>query len=117
MEIIEPNWGIAVGKIDFEKLGIKTNMADIVIPPRTLKYGIYKAVYSVEMATKNNEGVRFPSSSFSFLKVIKSDLVGMIEKGGVSEITRSYGQVVVLNPGKYSYDPDLETGEEQVHAT
>ena len=117
MEIIEPNWGIAVGKIDFEKLGIKTNMADIVIPPRTLKYGIYKAVYSVEMATKNNEGVRFPSSSFSFLKVIKSDLVGMIEKGGVSEITRSYGQVVVLNPGKYSYDPDLEPGEEQVHAT
>ena len=45
---------------------------------------------------------------------MNSPLHAAIVAGGMSGITRGDSQTVTLNPAKYSFDPDLPEGIEQV---
>ena len=48
----------------------------------------------------------FSNNVFTYIKIKKSPLKGMMIKGGVSLITRGYGQTVSLEPYMFAEDPD-----------
>ena len=86
--------------------------AELIIPARTLEYGIYKLVFNSRMwddsiADPNwTRKLPFFNSAATYIKIKKSPLKGMMVKGGVSFITRGVGQSVTLEPYLYAEDPD-----------
>ena len=48
----------------------------------------------------------FSNNVFTYIKIKKSPLKGMLIKGGVSLITRGFGQTVSLEPYMFAEDPD-----------
>lgn len=89
--------------------------AELAIPAKYLDYGLYKVTYRVEM-----DGAKFPDvASFSgeastYIDVTKTELIGSLIEGGMSMIRVKYGEMLTLDPGTYSVDPDVPQGEPQV---
>ena len=48
----------------------------------------------------------FSNNVFTYIRIKKSPLKGMMIKGGVSLITRGFGQTVSLEPYMFAEDPD-----------
>ena len=84
----------------------------LIIPARSLSYGTYKLVYTSRMwddsiADPNwTRKLPFSNDVFTYIKIKKSPLRGMMIKGGISLITRGQGQSLVLEPYLYAEDPD-----------
>ncbi|CAL1543663.1 unnamed protein product [Lymnaea stagnalis] len=91
--------------------GLVTDKAELYIPARTLVVGLYKATYSMVMI--DGTETIFNNSAFTYFKVIESDLIGIMIEGGMTEVTRGSQQTILLEPLKWSFDPDLETGTSQ----
>ena len=86
--------------------------SELIIPARSLSYGTYKLVYTSRMwddsiADPNwTRKLPFSNDVFTYIKIKKSPLRGMMIKGGISLITRGQGQSLVLEPYLYAEDPD-----------
>lgn len=51
-------------------------------------------------------GLPFEGSAYTYIEIISSPLSPILIKGGLSYVTRGYGQYLKLEPSVYSYDPD-----------
>ena len=78
----------------------------IDVPPLTLDYGLHKLVFKLEVETGVPELPLF-KKAYTYVNITKSPLVPGFIKGGVSKVTRGWGQVLKLDGSKYSEDPDL----------
>jgi hypothetical protein len=85
---------------------------ELIIPPRSLGYGTYKITFTARMwddtIADPNWTKKFPflNDAFTYIKIKASPLKAMLMKGGVSMVTRGFGQALVLEPYIYSEDPD-----------
>ena len=88
------------------------NNAELNIPKRSLGYGIYKLEYFARMWDQNPEDPNwthkfpFQSKTFTYIKIIASPLIPQLTKGTASLVTRGKGQSLLLEPYKYTIDPD-----------
>ena len=86
--------------------------SELIIPGLSLPYGIFKLVFTSRMwddsiADPNwTRKLPFSNNVFTYIKIKKSPLKGMMIKGGVSLITRGFGQTVSLEPYMFAEDPD-----------
>ena len=104
---------------NLEKITASTfESSELIIPARSLHYGTYKLVFTSRMwddsiADPNwTRKLPFSNNVFTYIKIKKSPLKGMMIKGGVTLITRGRGQSLELEPYLYAEDPDYP--EEQV---
>ncbi|XP_054724298.1 location of vulva defective 1-like [Uloborus diversus] len=81
-----------------------SNCSAIRFPVRFLDVGLYKVTYSI-LVLENEEPAE-TLSCYTYLEIVSSSLRPMIIRGGASYVLRGYGQVVYLQPGTYSDDPD-----------
>ncbi|CAF5028972.1 unnamed protein product, partial [Rotaria sp. Silwood1] len=84
---------------------IKTHLSEIFIPARTFNYGIYKLTLTVTMSIASY----LTSSISAYVKIILSNLTVNIIQFGTSMITQGYQQDLILDPEKYSINPDTNT--------
>ncbi|ESO89018.1 hypothetical protein LOTGIDRAFT_228960 [Lottia gigantea] len=108
VETVDDNTGLVNGPVDINSLATRAN-AEFYIPARFLDYGLYKFTYSMEMISDQFNGGRYVSTTYTYLRIQKSDLVGIVERGGISEVKRGQGTTAELKPADYSYDPDDST--------
>ena len=87
--------------------------SELIIPQRSLMYGIYKITFTSRMWDDSisdpnwTRKLPFSNDAFTYIKIKKSPLKGMMIKGGVSMITRGKGQSLSLEPYLYAEDPDF----------
>ena len=98
---------------NLEKIAESTfESSELIIPARSLHYGTYKLVFTSRMwddsiADPNwTRKLPFSNNVFTYIKIKKSPLKGMMIKGGVTLITRGWGQSLLLEPYLYAEDPD-----------
>ncbi|XP_067670970.1 uncharacterized protein [Haliotis asinina] len=106
IEVIDPDWGSVKKTLD-----LKSDKAEFVVKAKSLPYGLYKATYSIQMDLPDD--TNFVESAFSYFKVTKSEIVVVMDSGGISEIDRGENRMVTLSPEKYSYDPDVDRSADQ----
>ena len=86
--------------------------SELILPARSLPYGIFKLIITSRMwddsiADPNwTRKLPFSNNVFTYIRIKKSPLKGMLIKGGVSLITRGFGQTVSLEPYMFAEDPD-----------
>lgn len=86
--------------------------SELILPARSLPYGIFKLVFTSRMWDESiadpnwTRKLPFSNNVFTYIKIKKSPLKGMLIKGGVSLITRGFGQTVSLEPYLFAEDPD-----------
>ena len=86
--------------------------SELIIPPLSLGYGTYKITFTARMWDDSiadpNWTKKFPflNDAYTYIKIKKSSLKAMLVKGGVSLVTRGFGQSITLEPYIYSEDPD-----------
>ena len=81
---------------------IITTLTELFLPARTLLYGLYQFMFTVTMIDFPN----FQSSSFVYIQIIPSDILVHLMEFGTSIITRGYEQNLLIDPGRYSINPD-----------
>ncbi|XP_064099124.1 location of vulva defective 1-like [Macrobrachium nipponense] len=83
------------------------NKSELMIPPLFFNYGYYKMVYTVKMEDPSFQPwMKFQKSTQTYIKIIKSPLNIMAVENAVSRFTRGIGQDMILEPVKFSSDPD-----------
>ncbi|XP_036357895.1 polycystin-1-like isoform X2 [Octopus sinensis] len=104
----DPNSGEEIGEPVTLLDNPSINFAELAIEPSILETGFYKVIYNVKMDPTEfpNQEV-FQTKVSTYLKIISSDLVIMIENGGASERLWGINTILTLSPEKYSYDPDV----------
>ena len=91
--------------------------ADLIIPPRSLAYGVYKLRFYSRMWDENPEDpnwthkLPFERDAYSYIEIIGTPLVARLLDGDLSYVTRGTGQILNLEPKLYSYDPDFPDEE------
>ncbi|GBO04887.1 hypothetical protein AVEN_173168-1 [Araneus ventricosus] len=65
---------------------------------------MYKVEYTIDIY--DNGSLQESPSCFTYLEIMSGNLRPMIIRGGASYILRGFGQMVYLEPGAYSEDPD-----------
>ncbi|CAL1538860.1 unnamed protein product, partial [Lymnaea stagnalis] len=96
--------------------GVDTTKAELNLPARFLDLGLYKIHYTMTMDGAFG-GVRFASTTHTYIKIVKTDLIGVMVQGGVTEIQRGTLQTLTLEPAKFSIDPDEDPKLSQVGLT
>jgi hypothetical protein len=81
---------------------VGTSVSELSIPTRTLAYGIYELNLTVTMSSSSS----LTSSASAYVKIIPSDITVNLVQFGTSMITHSHQQDLILDPGRYSVDPD-----------
>ncbi len=81
------------------------NTTALQFPTRFLEYGLYKAVFRLQIETYI-PGIEVYGEAFTYLRVIKSPLVPVMIEGAASKTARGWNQQVYLNPKGLSKDPD-----------
>ena len=87
--------------------------AELIIPQRSLMYGIYKITFTARMWDDSIEDpnwtrkLPFVNDASTYIRIKPSPLTAMLIQGGVSLMTRGKGQSVVLEPFLFSEDPDF----------
>lgn len=84
-------------------LNVTTNQ--ISISARTLPYGIYQLKLAVTMI---NSTTTASASSSVYIAIIPATIIVNLVQYGTSVITSSYENDLILDPGKYSIDPDSD---------
>ena len=97
--------------------------SELIIPTRSLGYGTFKLVFTSRMwddsiADPNwTRKLPFSNDVFTYIKIKKSPLRGMMIKGGISLITRGQSQSLVLEPYLYAEDPDYPENQVGIDKT
>ncbi|XP_063604126.1 uncharacterized protein LOC134779789 [Penaeus indicus] len=106
---IDEEWGYELDKVDMNGWDCRTKSI-LTVPPLTLNYGTYRFTYTVRITGDPTDPLDvsqpFVRSVDTFVRITRSPLVVMMNKGGVSMITLGFNQTIVINPGEFSYDPD-----------
>ncbi|CAF1275359.1 unnamed protein product, partial [Adineta ricciae] len=84
-------------------LNITTNQ--ILIPARTLPYGVYRLKL---VLTMRNSTATIIASSSVYIAIIPATIIVNLVQYGTSVITSSYENDLILDPGKYSINPDSD---------
>ncbi|XP_025099956.1 uncharacterized protein LOC112567446 isoform X4 [Pomacea canaliculata] len=110
IETINPNNGTSSGLVSLP--GVRLDTADLTIGRWQLEWDtLYKATFIMSM-NSTDPRLKFMASDYSYFKIIRSDLVGLVVYGGASEIVRgSASGNLELRPLKYSYDPDVQNND------
>uniref|UniRef100_T1ISY4 PLAT domain-containing protein n=1 Tax=Strigamia maritima TaxID=126957 RepID=T1ISY4_STRMM len=100
------------GKNWLDNYSESTKKSYLYIKAKFLPYGLYKVVfnYSVEKVGGKELANPLVLWSFTYLRIISSDLIPVIINNAVRYIERGYGQMILLNPMTLSIDPDNEAG-------
>jgi K+-transporting ATPase A subunit len=77
-------------------------LAEIFIPARTLRYGIYEMNLTVTMCASS----QLVSSATTYIQIVPSPIIVNLIQFGVSMIVQKQQQMLTLNPGTFSVDPD-----------
>jgi hypothetical protein len=80
----------------------ESSLSELFIPSNTLKYGIYRMTLTVKMINSP----QLISSSIIYVQIIPSPIQVQVIQFGPSIIIQGQQQTLILNPGKYSIDPD-----------
>ena len=88
--------------------------SELIIPARTLGYGVYKLTISVRIWDEDDSDpmltrlLPFERSAYTYIEILPSDLLVKMSEGGADLITkgRDDGEII-LEPYRYSYDPDF----------
>nr|XP_027215322.1 uncharacterized protein LOC113808185 [Penaeus vannamei] len=106
---IDEEWGYELESVDMQGWDCRTKSI-LTVPPLTLNYGTYRFTYTVRITGDPSDPLDvsqpFVRSVYTFVRITRSPLVVMMNKGGVSMITLGYNQTIIINPGEFSYDPD-----------
>ncbi len=98
-------------------------MPTLIIPPRTLEYGLYKFRFFSRMWDEDDADpalthlLPFERDAFTYMEIVPTPLVAGLFESPMGYVTRGKGQTLTLEPYKYSYDPDypeLEVRREKV---
>ena len=87
--------------------------AELIIPARSLSYGVYKLRFFSRMWDERIEDpmwthkLPFERDAFTYIEIIPSDLVAQMIESTANLVTRGKGQSLALDPYLYSYDPDF----------
>jgi hypothetical protein len=81
---------------------IDTTSSELFIPARTLPYGIYQLQLTVTMVSMPV----LTSSASVYVEITQSGITANLVQFGTSLITSNSHNDLILNPGKYSVDPD-----------
>lgn len=88
--------------------------SELALRPRFLALGLYKVTYTVTMdQSKFPNKEIFRSTAFTYVEVQKPDLVGIMVRGGSSEILWGHNTTLMLAPANYSYDPSIPRNDDQ----
>ena len=79
-----------------------TTLSEIVIPAKTLEYGVYQLKLTVAMSISP----KLTASADAYVRIIPSGITANLVQFGTSMITQSHQQDLVLDPGSYSNDLD-----------
>jgi hypothetical protein len=99
---VNPKTGLKNRTVNISDI-ISSFSAEINIPSNFLDYGIYRFTYQVSM---DDDANAFTNSVDTFIRIIPSGMAIFTFSGGIKEITIGMGQLIDLDPGKYSYDFD-----------
>ena len=81
------------------------NTPVLVIPPRFLDLGSYKAVFRMHLDT-GNEDLKLFGETHHYFTVEPAPLVPVLTESGATKTSRGWGQMIEMNPEEYSFDPD-----------
>ena len=84
---------------------IDTTYSELFIPAQTLPYGIYQLQLTVTMVAMPD----LISSASVYVEITQSGITANLVQFGTSLITSNSHTNLILNPGKYSIDPDWST--------
>ncbi|XP_063710414.1 uncharacterized protein LOC134838971 isoform X2 [Symsagittifera roscoffensis] len=82
--------------------------AELVLPAKGLEYGVFKCTLSVQMLV-NYESPVYLNYAFTYIKLVSYKLLGQMYHS-VTSLDLGMDQEVLLNPGKYSKDMDVDGG-------
>jgi hypothetical protein len=86
----------------FEEALTSMTSGELYIPARTLEYGIYLMNLTVTMSASPQS----ISSAITYVKIVPSHITVKLVQFGPAMITRGQQQILVLDPGRFSIDPD-----------
>ncbi|RUS88933.1 hypothetical protein EGW08_003269, partial [Elysia chlorotica] len=109
VQVVDELTGQDGANVDISSL--TTNKAELYIPSRFLPLGTYKATYEMTMVA--GDAVTFSGSAMTYFTVVLSDLIGIIVENGMTFITVGTAQSYLLEPLRYSLDPDIDETEPQ----
>ena len=93
-----------------ENLNPTINYAELVMQPNSLKYGVYRIVFTLLMSNTNT--LVFRAKIDTHIQIVPSGIVvsalgvNRLDGGGTIEITRGISQNIQFNPFLNSYDID-----------
>ena len=79
-----------------------TTLGELVIPARSLDYGLYQIELTVAMTFSS----RLVALAVTYVTIIPSPVTVNLVQLGSSTITHGQQQTLILDPGSYSIDPD-----------
>lgn len=82
---------------------IQTSSTDLFIPAGTLPYGTYQLTLTIFML----DAPHLCSSASVYIKITSSNIMVNLVQFGTSMVTRGYSQDLLLDPGTFSIDPDM----------
>ena len=89
---------------------VNRRLSELYIPSRTLAVGVYQLTLHVQLMDRPS--VR--ASSSIYVQVLPSDIVANLFQLGTSLVTQGSAQELLLNPGRYSVDPDEDAFDASV---
>ena len=81
-----------------------TTLGELVIPARSLDYGVYQIKLTVAMTFSS----QLVTSAATYITIIPSTVTVNLVQLGPSMITHGQRQTLILDPGSYSIDPDSD---------
>lgn len=81
-----------------------TTLREVYIPAKILQYGIYRMTMTVTM----NISPQLISSAVTYVMIIPSAIIVNLIQFGTSMITQGQQQILTLDPGTFSIDPDAD---------
>jgi len=89
-------------KEQLEFSSIDMTLGELFIPSKILEYGIYQMKLTVKMSISP----QLISSSITYVEIIPSSIQVQLIQFGPSIILHDQQQTLILDPGRFSIDPD-----------
>ncbi|XP_033750161.1 uncharacterized protein LOC117334568 isoform X2 [Pecten maximus] len=102
-------YGIATRSIDITGI-LSSSTSELVLWKNFLDLGTYKVTYKMTMLPETSS-VAFETSVDTYMRVEASPIVAILFPGGLSRIQWKYGELLTINPGILSEDPDVPAGQ------
>jgi hypothetical protein len=93
--------GTCLSQIQIDQT-VQTTLSELYIPARTLSYGIYELKLIVTMVASSN----LASSASAYVEINPSGITANLVEFGTSMVTRGHQQDLLLDPGRFSVDPN-----------